>query len=93
MRSLLEEMRIGVSEGILLEAVANASGVETSLLRRKLMFFPGRGYLARVALSGGRQGLSNISLQLYTPLKPMLAEMARDIMELPALGGYALEYK
>ncbi len=93
MRSLLGEMRIGVSEGILLEAVAEASGMEASLLRKKLMFFPDLGYLARVVLSEGRPGLSKISLQLYTPLKPMLAEMAHDITELSALGGYALEYK
>jgi DNA ligase-1 len=93
LRSLSGEMRIGVSEGLMLEAIARAANVDLELLRRKLMFSGDLGYIAEVALTRGREGLSEIGIRLYTPLKPMLAEMAHSIEEVFKLGGFALEYK
>lgn len=93
LRSLLGEMRIGVSEGIMLDAIAKASKVDGGLLRKKHMFVPDLGTLARIALLEGREGLDRVALRLFTPLRPMLAEMAHEMRELSSLGRYALEYK
>jgi len=74
-------MRIGVVEGILLEAIADASSVELDLVRRGNMLLGNLGEVARLAVTQGRTGLEKVGVQLFTPMKPMLAEMADDIKD------------
>jgi DNA ligase-1 len=50
--------------------------------------------VARVALTEGRPGLGRLAIQLFRPVKPMLAKTARDTADaLARLGPMALEYK
>ena len=94
-RMMLGEMRIGVVEGILLDAIAEASGVPRDLVRRANMLHGDIGDVASLALSQGAPALQNINLRLFVPVKPMLAEMADDAQQV--LGehkdGTAFEYK
>ncbi len=94
-RIISGEMRTGVSDGLVLEAVAAAAGVGVTLARRAALFLGDLADVARLALAGGAGALSGASTRLFVPLLPMLAEVATDFDEvLAAHGGRtALEYK
>jgi DNA ligase 1 len=94
-RMLLGEMRIGVVEGVLLDAIAEASGVSRELVRRTNMLHGDLGDVANLAMSRGVPALERISLRLFVPVKPMLAEMADDPEQVLAehKDGTAFEYK
>jgi DNA ligase-1 len=92
---IYQEMRHGVSEGIMLDAVAKAAGVKTRLVRRANQFWGDLGEVALVALTEGEAGLKKATLRLFRPLKPMLAQTAKDLTEAFERyeGRVALEYK
>jgi DNA ligase-1 len=94
-KSMLGEMRHGVSEGIMLDSVAQAAGVSRELIRRAHMFIGDIGKLAGIALAEGEKALLNARPVLFQPVRPMLAQPARDLDEAwHLLGGtLALEYK
>ena len=89
------EMRHGVSEGLLLEAVAAAGGIASAPVRRANMLVGDIGAVAEVALLHGREGLERYSIRLGRPLKPMLAQSAASVDEAFSLLGshLALEFK
>jgi DNA ligase-1 len=88
-------MRIGVSEGVMLEALTETVNVPINLVRRALMFTGNIGYVAATAMKQGENGLNEIQPFLFTPLKPMLATMASNVEEaIKQYGGNtAFEYK
>jgi DNA ligase-1 len=94
-RIIFGEMRIGVNEGVMLEGIAEAAGVESSLVRRALMMTGNLGKVAEMALESGATGLEAVEMSLFTPLKPMLASMSYDVAEvIEAHGGEsAFEFK
>ncbi len=73
------EMRIGVSEGVMLEGIADAAGVDADAVRSAHMFLGDLGKVAEIALTAGLAGLRTSGLRLLSPVKPMLAEMAEDL--------------
>ncbi len=79
LRIVFGEMRIGVSEGIMIEAIADAARVEAERVRVATMFVGDLGSVAETALHEGPPGLSSLDLRLLTPVKPMLAEVAEDM--------------
>lgn len=95
LRAIGGEMRIGVNEGVLLEALADVAGAEQDVVRRANMFLGDLGETARVALTEGAAGLAAQRLELFTPIKPMMAEMAEDLEAALAVHGkgVVLEYK
>src|SRR3989454_1227187 len=94
-RMLLGEMRIGVVEGVLLDAIAEASGVSRQSIRRAHMLHGDIGGVAKMAMTEGAAALEKVELRLFVPVKPMLAEMAEDIPQVLAehKEGSAFEYK
>jgi len=94
-RIMFGEMRIGVVEGMMLEAIAEASKVDLELVRRSYMLLGDLGEIALTALKAGEEGLRHVSVQLFKPIKPMLAEMSYNIAEVIASHGgkTAFEYK
>ncbi|KON30271.1 hypothetical protein AC482_04335 [miscellaneous Crenarchaeota group-15 archaeon DG-45] len=94
-RIVFGEMRIGVSEGMMLEGIAEASASSIKLVRRALMLTGDLGEVARIALEGGEEGLGRVSVRMFVPLKPMMATMSYNIAEaLEEHGGRAaFEYK
>ncbi len=94
-RMMLGEMRIGVVEGVLLDAIVEASGVPRDLVRRAHMLHGDIGDVASLAMSRGAPALERINLRLFVPIKPMLAEMADDPQQVLAehKDGTAFEYK
>ncbi len=94
-RILFGEMRIGAVEGVMLEAISEAAQVDLELVRRSHMFIGDLGRVAIIALKKGEEGLRRVDIQLFNPIKPMLAEMSYDLAEVfrEHGGKTALEFK
>lgn len=95
MRTLFGEMRIGLNEGGMLEAIAEASGIPVADIRTAQMFLGDLGRVAHLALYEGVDAISAVSLRLLSPIKPMLADVSANAAEVLAEHGgkTAVEYK
>jgi DNA ligase 1 len=89
------ELRTGVSDGLVLEAIAAAAGAGIDLIRRAALFLGDLSTVAALARSGGVAALSGVAPRPFVPLLPMLAEVAADFDDvLRAHGGQtAVEFK
>lgn len=93
-RLLGGELRQGALEGIMLDAIAKASGLPGDRVRRAAMMAGGVASIARAVFEHGEAGLSQFDIQLFRPVQPMLAGTAEDVADaLDELGEAALEYK
>jgi DNA ligase-1 len=94
-RILHNEMRIGLHDGLIQEAIAKAYDADLRLVRRAGLFLSDLSEVARIAATQGVAGLETVGVSLFIPLLPMLSELATDFEEiLKAHGGRtALEYK
>jgi DNA ligase-1 len=94
LRLVTGELRQGALEAILLEAVAEASSVPAAALRRAVMFAGDLRQVATSVLADGPSALNQFRLELFRPLRPMLAQTASDLDEaLEQLGEASTEYK
>jgi len=73
---ILNDMRTGLSEGLLAESIAEAFSIEGDIVRRAWSFSGDIGYVARIAAEGGKSEVEKITINLMTPIKPMLATSA-----------------
>jgi DNA ligase-1 len=93
------EVRQGALEGVLLDAVAKASGVPADKLRRAVMLAGDLGAVASAVCGGGEAALAALAsyrLQLFRPVQPMLADSADDVtqaIETAGGGAVAVEWK
>lgn len=93
-RLLVGELRQGALEGIMLDALAKASGIPLERIRRAAMLAGSTTAVARPLMEGGENALKQFDVQLFRPVQPMLAQTAEDVGEaLGELGEAALEYK
>lgn len=76
---LLGELRQGALEGVMTDAIAKASGLPASEVRRAAMLAGDLGAVATAAAAEGRAGLARFRLTLFRPILPMLAGSAADI--------------
>ena len=91
---LMGEIRQGALEGVMLEALAKASGVDVERVRRAVMMAGDIARVARTVLESGAAELGQYDVQLFRPVQPMLAQTAEDVEgALGDLGEAALEYK
>ncbi|MFW9921014.1 MAG: ATP-dependent DNA ligase, partial [Candidatus Thorarchaeota archaeon] len=77
----LGDMRTGVSDAMLIDGISEAFDIEGDLLRRAWSFSGDIGKVARVASFSGIEGISKIEIQLFTPIKPMLATPGDSVGE------------
>jgi DNA ligase-1 len=77
-RILTSDMRIGVSEGLVAEAIAEAFSCELEAVRRAYLLVNDMSKVARMARE---KKLSLARFSLFTPIRPMLAEPARSAAE------------
>ncbi|HYE89854.1 MAG TPA: ATP-dependent DNA ligase, partial [Terriglobales bacterium] len=89
------EMRTGVSDGLVLEAIAAASGAAPDAARRAALFLGDLSAVAVLARTGGAAALARAEPRLFVPMLPMLAEIADEWEAVLAAhdGVTALEYK
>lgn len=86
-RVLLGELRTGALEGVLLDAIAKASGRGGPAVRRAAMLSGELAETARIALTGSESDLAEVGLRVGRPVLPMLASTAGSPAEaLAALG-------
>jgi DNA ligase-1 len=93
-RLAIEELRIGVGEGIVRNAIAEAFNVPVELVERGYMLVNDFGLVAHTSRKEGADGLLNISVVIGRPLKLMLAQVGEGINEtLAEMGSVAVEWK
>ncbi|WP_126661000.1 ATP-dependent DNA ligase LigA [Haloterrigena salifodinae] len=73
-RLVLSEMRIGVGEGTVRDAIAEAFDVPVERVERALQVSNDYGQVARVARDEGREGLDELDLEVGRPVQAMLAQ-------------------
>jgi DNA ligase 1 len=95
LRLLHNELRIGLHDGLIQEAIARASGTDLKTVRRAALFLSDLAEVASIALTAGMTGLQQVDIKLFVPLLPMLSELSQDFNEIfTAHGGRtALEFK
>lgn len=93
-RSMLGELRTGALSGVLLDAIARASGRSPASVRRAAMLSGDLGTTAHLALTGTEAELDAIGLQVGRPVLPMLAATAATATAaLEVTGRASVEYK
>src|SRR5580698_10069510 len=91
---LFGEIRQGALEGVMVDALARASGASADQVRRAVMMAGDIARVARSVLQEGPAGLARYTIQLFRPVQPMLAQTAEDVDgALGDLGEAALEFK
>jgi DNA ligase 1 len=74
-------LRQGALAGLMVDAVAKASGVPGVLARRALMLSGDLSRTAEIAMSQGEEGLREVGFELFRPIFPMLASTAASVPE------------
>ena len=93
-RLLMEDLRQGALEGLMVDGIAKAAEIPSVPVRRALMLSGDLRAVTEAALGGGEEALAAFSIELFRPLKPMMAQSADDIADaMRTLGRAALEYK
>ncbi len=93
-RLILGELRIGVGEGTMRDAIAKAYGVNPDLVERAFMLTSDLGKIAVIARNEGRKGLEKVGLTPHMPVRMMLAQVARNLEEaISEMGTAIVEWK
>ncbi|TDA28265.1 MAG: DNA ligase [Archaeoglobi archaeon] len=93
-RLIMNEMRLGVGEGIVRDAIAKAFGVDEELVERAYMVTSDLGKVAVIAKNSGKKGLEEIKIRLHTPVRMMLAQVAESFEDaVSEMGEVAVEWK
>ncbi|MBI4095504.1 MAG: ATP-dependent DNA ligase [DPANN group archaeon] len=93
-RTVLEQLRVGVAEGLVRDAVASAYNVPVDDVENAWNLLPDFGEVAKAAKEGGEKGLKKFKLRLGTPFIVQLAEKSPSLKD--AIESYKkvlLEYK
>jgi ATP-dependent DNA ligase I len=80
-RLLVGELRQGALEAQVIEALGATTGIAASSLRRAMLFAGDATEVAVQALAGGEAALAALSIELFRPLRPMLAQTAKDVAD------------
>lgn len=89
-RTVLEELRVGVGEGTLVDAISQAFNVLKETVDRSHMLTNDLGLVAKVAREEGVEGLEKLTLKPGKPVKHMLAQLSLGYKESIKEMGYAL---
>nr|WP_321497881.1 ATP-dependent DNA ligase [uncultured Methanolobus sp.] len=93
-RISVEELRIGVGEGIVRDAISKAFDVPSEEIERAFMLTNDLGLVAVTAREGGRDAVLSLGLELNRPIRMMLAQVTPDFeVALSELGTAAVEWK
>jgi len=92
-RLVLSEMRIGVGEGTVRDAVAAAFDVPVESVERALQVSNDYGHVAEVARDEGEGGLGAITLEIGRPVQAMLAQAGTVTGALDDWERVAVEWK
>lgn len=89
-RTVLGDLRIGVAEGRLRDAIAEAFDVSPDSVEHAYMLTTDYGKVARAVVEEGEEGLAELDLSVGHPVNPMLAQRSGSVEEvLERMGGRA----
>ncbi|MGC5259306.1 ATP-dependent DNA ligase [Gordonia sp. DT218] len=80
-RLMTGELRQGALAGVMVEAIASASGQPVDLVRRAHMLTGSLSETAALAVHGGAQALADVGLQVGRAVAPMLATPADSLAD------------
>ena len=89
-RLLVGDVRQGALDGVMVEAIAKASGCSAVRVRHAHMLQGNLPRVAEVAMTEGEAGLGRIRLAVGTPVQSMLAQTASEVGDAVADMGSAL---
>lgn len=93
-RLILEELRLGVGEGIVGDAIAQAFNVDSKLVEHSYSLCSDLGEVAQIAKQEGNTGLEKVTIKTGRPVEVMLAQKIGGIKEvLEKFGKAAFEIK
>ena len=93
-RTTLQEMRIGVGEGAIRDAIAKAFDVPAEKVEKAFFKLTDYGKVSKIAKEEGEEGLDEVEIEIGRPIRVMLAERSESLED--AMGEYervALEVK
>jgi DNA ligase-1 len=91
-RIMLEELRIGVGEGSVRDAIARAFNVDSTLVEHAMQALNDAGEVARLAKIGS-DALRDVRITLFHPVRMMLAQQGTIQNMIQEHGLVAAEYK
>jgi DNA ligase-1 len=80
-RLALGELRQGALEAVVVDALGQATTISPGVLRRAMLFTGDATEVAVLALNGGEPALLALGIELFRPLRPMLAQTAKDVTD------------
>lgn len=92
---LIGDMRTGFHEGLMELTVSKAFNIPLGLIQHAAMLTGDVGEVAAIAKTKGEEDLKKLGFHLFKPVKPMLAQTAKDVREAldELCGEAAFEYK
>ncbi|UCD19702.1 MAG: ATP-dependent DNA ligase [candidate division WOR-3 bacterium] len=91
---IIGEVQQGAGEGLVKIAIADLFGLSDAAIERAYLQKPDIGELFELLLDRGKAAVEKITMKIFSPVKPMLAQIAESIDDVPAAGDvFALEYK
>jgi len=93
-KTILEELRLGVGEAIVRDAISNAFEIDKEVTERAYALTNDIGLVAEFAKEKGEKGLKELNLVPGRPVKPMLAQLSPGIdISVKAMGNVICETK
>ena len=80
-RTVIGDLRIGVAEGRLRDAIASAFDVRPQVVEHAYMLTTDYSTVAKTVATGGEKGLEKLGVAVGHPVNPMLAQRAETIDE------------
>ena len=91
---ILGDVQQGAGEGLVKKALAQFFDADDSDIEYAYMHKPNIGKLFEYLLRKGKVGIRNLGIQIFTPVRPMLAQIAESIEEVfKECSDFALEHK
>ena len=93
-RTILEQLRVGVAKGIIRDAIAQAFEVDKKIVESAWQSTPNYGLIAKTAKTDGEKGLKKIGVVIGEPFQVALAEKVPDLKDaFEKFSNLLLEYK
>ena len=93
-RLALEELRIGVGEGAVRDAIAKAFSVSADVVEHAYLVTNDLGIVAAAAKKGGVEALERLGIEINRPIKMMLSQISPDIdADIKEMKEAAIEWK
>ncbi|MGB3341617.1 MAG: ATP-dependent DNA ligase [bacterium] len=91
---ILNDLHQGAGEGLVKLAIAKYFGLDDSEIEQAYLQNPDLGFLFKYLVDHGKTGIRSLSIVIFRPVKPMLAEISSSMKDLVnEFDGLSIEYK